>query len=404
MIPKHGFWRSLRKLAVRLVQFFKHSPKGLYNLDFRSQKKSALERHALISYLTYPFLISRDSPDFFRHQQTLCAIEMVRMLNDLGYLVDVIDFRDIQFKSKTEYDLFIGHGGINYEYISRQLTKRTIQIYFSTGIYWKGWNIREARRICDTAERRGYLLSPDRVIKESEEFANQSADGIICLGNQAAVETYHQFRNVIGINNFVFPGTKISLEEKDFESGRQHFLFFSGPGNIHKGLDLLLEAFNGTDLHLHICQQIDERFAVVYHQELTESPNIHLYGKIPLRSPEFERLTCLCNFSITATCAEGQPGAVLECMARGLIPVLPVSANIDLGEFGFLLPDCKIETIKKMMCSVSQMPVDECRKRSYLTMQIARNEYSLEQYKYKFKDAVLRIVTSSKIRYSGNSV
>ncbi len=400
MVGKQIFLGEVRKWRAKLARVIKHSPKSLYNLDLRAQKEPALARHALISYITYPFLIPQNSPELLRHQQTLCAIEMVRVLNSLGYLVDVIDFRNIHFIPKTDYDLFIGHGGVNFEYISRQLIEKAVKIYFSTGIYWKEWNIREARRLNEFTIRRGYLLPPDRGIKESEEFANQSADGIICLGNQAAVETYQNFQNVICIHNFVFPGTKALLEDKDFESGRRHFLFFSGPGNIHKGLDVLLEAFAGSEFHLHICQHIDERFAVVYHQELTGSLNIHVYGSINLRSPEFERLTSLCNFTITATCAEGQPGAVLECMACGLIPILPEGANIDLDNFGIPLQDCRIGTIRSAIAQAASLSAGECRQRSLFTAEAVQQSYSQEGFRRSFSSAAQEII--AKVRPNPN--
>lgn len=169
-------------------------------------------------------------------------------------------------------------------------------------------NARITRRFSELALRRGYLLPQERFIKYDEEYANRTADGIICLGNQKAVETYAQFPKVIGINNAIYPTNSERWRDKNYEEGRKHFLFFSGRGNIHKGLDVLLEAFAETDLHLHICQHMQPDFMYLYRSELSELANIHLYEFTKMRSKKFDELISRCNWTISATCAEGQPG------------------------------------------------------------------------------------------------
>jgi glycosyltransferase involved in cell wall biosynthesis len=348
---------------------------------------------ALVSYLVTPLLPASKKRDQMVFSNLGIAQYIPRALNELGYEVDVVPWDDMEWLPQQHYDIYVGHGGINFEHISRSLPKETVQIYFSTGIYWREFNIREARRIYNLALRRGYLLTPDRAIKFSEEFANQTAAGIICLGNQNAIESYGQFPLVIGINNAVYNIDFTGLADKDFNCGRQHFLFFSGGGNIHKGLDLLLEAFAGTDLHLHICQTLDPAFAKIYKDELTRNTNIHIYGTIPMRSTAYEALVTQCNWVISATCAEGQPGATLECMGYGLIPVLSSSDNIDLEDFGIFLPLDNIDEIRKVILHAAKMDTDECEKRAILTAAAIREKYSPEKFNINFKNAVQKIVS-----------
>ena len=321
-----------------------------------------------------------------------------KALNELGYEVDIMRYNDLQSKPSGKYDLFVGHMGLNFEQISRQLPPETIRIYFSTSLYWRECNVREAGRIYDLAVRRGYVLPPDRTILQSEDYANCVADGIICLGNQDATGTYSQFPCVIGINNAAYPVTWHGWKDKDYEQGRRHFLFFSGGGSIHKGLDLLLEAFAGTELHLHVCQHIGARFGEVYRHELTECPNIHMHGYIPMRSVSFEALALQCNWVISATCGEGQPGAVIECMAHGLVPVLPAAANIDLGHLGILLPDCTIDTIRRVTLDGALMSPTECCERSLATHKLTGDIYTPERFTEGFKSAVSAIVERASTR------
>lgn len=361
-------------------------------LDFNEFCAGSPAKRALLSYLVSPLLPPRDKRDRTVFSNLGIAQQIPQALNELGYTVDIIQFDSKGWKLSKRYDLFIGHGGVNFEDLLCQLPKESVRIYFSTGIYWKEMNIREARRLFDLALRRGYLLLPDRTIRHSEERATRDSDGIICLGNTGATDSYRDFPLVIGINNAAYPVTWSDWKTKDFAKGRQHFLFFSGGGNVHKGLDLIVEAFVGTDLHLHICQRISEDFASAYSRELREYPHIHVYGPVIMRSPQFESLAQLCNWVISATCAEGQPGAIIECMGHGLIPVLPESANIDLDDFGIRLQECTIGHIRETALETAQMSISECKKRSQLTLDTVRLAYTPERFNRSLKAAVQRIV------------
>ncbi|MBN1106649.1 MAG: glycosyltransferase [Deltaproteobacteria bacterium] len=353
-------------------------------------------KRALLSYLVTPLLPPSALRDRTAFSNLGLAQQIPRALNELGYVVDIIRYDALDLRVSGRYDLFLGHGGINFEQISRQLSQDTKRIYFSTGVYWKEMNIRLAGRLYDLALRRGHLLHPDRKIEWSEEFATRTADGIICLGSQATVNTYAGFPLVLAINNATYPVTWPGWRAKDYDLGRDHFLFFSGPGNVHKGLDLLLEAFCGTKLHLHICQGIDPLFAGAYHHELTDFPNIHLYGHLPMRSRQFESLVDRCNWVISATCAEGQPGSVIECMGYGLIPILPESASLDIAEFGLQLNDCHVNTIQCAILEASKLSVSKCRERSRMAMDKVSAEYSPDHFIASFKSRVQRILTEAQ--------
>jgi hypothetical protein len=386
--------RGLRN-ALQVAKDALHPvPKAL--VDFKEFSAPGPTKRALVSYLVSPLLMPKRKRDRTVFSNFGIAQQVPQVLNQLGYIVDIVRYDLKGWKISERYDLFLGHGGINFEEIIEKLPKETVSIYFSTGIYWKEWNIREAKRLYDLTLRRGCILPPDRPIRQSEEFANRRADGIICLGNEAAVSTYSDFPLVIGINNATYPIAWTGWNTKDYRRGCQHFLFFSGDGNVHKGLDLLLEAFAGTDLQLHICQSIDSEFAALYRYELMESDNIHLHGRLPMRSEQFESLARLCNWAITATCAEGQPGAIIECMGYGLIPILPDSANIDLSELGVRITDCSVETIRKTCLRLAQTSAEDCRRKSIQVAEVVKKDYSPEHFNKTLAAAIQEIIDRSR--------
>ena len=380
-----AFTRRLAGLATgRIIQ------------DYEEFCKEKPTRRALLSYLVLPLLPPPALRDRVKFSNRGIAQEFPRVLNELGYSVDIVNYDNRAWLPGRPYDLFIGHGGINFEPISRCLPARTVRIYFATGIYWRVWNTNISSRAQDMLSRRGVSLVNYRAIEHYEESALDNSDGIICLGNRTAVKTYSKFPNVIGINNAVFPIEWEGWSRKDFNKGRHHFLFFSGRGNVMKGLDLLLESFVGGDLHLHVCQHLEGDFMKAYRKELTASLNIHVHGFVKMRSKAFRDLAMQCDWVISPTCAEGQPGAILECMAHGLIPILSEEANIDVGKRGVLLPDCRIDTIRSTISRVSKMEEAAIRKTTDEVVEETRRSYSAEKFRTDLRLAICRLTDISR--------
>lgn len=366
----------------------------IYNYKEYLENKETPKR-ALLSYLVDPLHHPPNKRNRTMFSNLGIAQYIPRALNELGFIVDIANYDDIKFVPKKRYDLFIGHGGYNFENVASKLSLEIPRIYFSTGIYWKTWNAREKERFDALLKRRGVKLPFDRFISASEEYANRQADGIICLGNEYARQTYKDFPLVLNINNAVFP-VEYNVKFKDFKYGRNHFLFFSGSGNVHKGLDLLLEAFSKLNKHLYICQLIEPEFDKIYKKELYGYPNIHFIGFIKLRSKKFYELASKCNFVIHPTCAEGQPGSVLECMAHGLIPILSKEAKTDVKNFGVILKENTIEEITNVVNEISQKPIEWFKEKSELVLKEIAENYTPERFLENMKNAIQTIIQVKK--------
>ena len=352
------------------------------------------EKMALVSYLVEPLLPSQGKRDTSTFSNAGIAQYIPRALNELGYTVDIINYDNKRFVPNKKYDLFIGHGGINFETIVKKLDDACITIYFSTGTYWKEWNRVEKERLDALQKRRGVTLPADRQIEQDEEYANVNSDGIICLGNDHAKKTYDKYSHVINVNNAVYSDTYIP-SNKNFNTSRNNFLFFNGRGNVHKGLDLLLEAFTTqTEQHLYVRQNIESDFFKAYEKELTEYSNIHIVPYLEKPSKEFFSLMDTCNFVISPTCAEGQPGSIIECMAHGLIPILSKEANIDTKDFGITLTENSVNEIIQTIKIVSEKPTEWHKSMSNLTINEIQNNYLPEHFLKNMNTAIHEIVKS----------
>ena len=356
-----------------------------------------MKKNALLSYVTAPFKQGASST-LFTHAGV--SKLMVRALHELGYAVDVIEWSNTVFTPQKEYQLFIGHAGRNFERITEKLTQSCPKIYFSTGTYWQEHNRAEKARFDALEQRRGLRLPYDRWINDSEERANEIADGIICLGNQVAKASYQKFPVVYCLNNATYPAGGGLLAKKDHESGRRNFLFLSSEGNVHKGLDLLLETFSSPEMQgvaeLTVCQKLRPDFHALYRRELENTPNIHFVGHLDLQSALFQEIALKCSFIIHPSCAEGQPGAVLDAMRYGLIPVLTRENHIDIENCGFLIPD-SIPRIAAEVHRLSHLPIEECQHFAEKARETVLVDFSEERFFQNMKNSIQSITALASV-------
>jgi len=264
--------------------------------------------------------------------------------------------------------------------------------YFSTGCYWKFHNERELARFAALRRRRGVGLPPDRFIRNSEEGALLAADGVIGIGNDFTRKTYAGFSPIIMLNGTSLSDDYYERHDKDFEKRREHFLYFAGGGPVHKGLDLLLEAFVGLEQHLWICSRIDQLFAVVYSDELHSCSNIHLVGWVQPRSAKFYELMNTCNYVILPSCSEGQAHSVVECMNQGLIPVVSHATGLDVDGYGVILDACTIEEIARVVPMLSSHSAAWCKETSLKARRAATCDFSECVFANSMKKALQRMI------------
>ncbi len=386
-------WRQANGLMHNISILF---PKRLYGMDLRPDKAELLKKRALLSYIVHPFGISEDNPRFYRHINIWRAPEIVTILNELEYLVDVVGYKDEKFVPTNNYDLFIGHGGFNFTKIAGKLPQNTIKIYFTTNCYWIFSNQQNSARCEALRERRGMKLPVDRFLNPGEEGALLVADGVIGIGSDFSRRTYEHFSPVIMFNNTALFDDYYEHHNKDFEKGKQHFLYFAGQGNVRKGLDLLLEAFVDLKQHLWICSSIDSKFMEVYFNELHNYSNIHLVGLIQPRSAKFYEIMDTCNYVILPSCSEGQPHSVIECMNQGLIPIVSPACNIDVEGYGMMLNTCTIEEIEKVVLKCAALSTSQCKVISAKTREAIRNSFSVNSFYNNMKNALLQLIITQK--------
>ena len=361
----------------------------LYNVN-RARKRDKPMR-ALLAYTVSPFL--GDRPPAW-HTNQWRSIELVRMLDELGYVVDVMDHNDFRSPIKHDYDLLIGFG--RAEELAKHLPREVVKIRLATGSEANFHNQRERERIEEVNQRRGCNLEVVRRNPDQSELIRYF-DAIACLGNAVTAATYRPYfdKEIYCFNNHGYDQWMGLPEGKDFEEARRNFLFFGGRGQVLLGLDLLLEVFaNRPDLNLFVCGPFEreKEFVKCYRKELFETPNIFPVGWVSVAGEDYLELVKRCSTVIVPICSGASTGGVVVCMGYGLIPVVTREAGIDTDDFGITLPSYKMADIEKAVDWISTQPADWHEETARKVLSATRQDFSQAAFSRQFREILCTVL------------
>ncbi|MEW5957809.1 MAG: glycosyltransferase [Chloroflexota bacterium] len=380
----------VRRLAASVIRF--RDERILYNVNRAPQTASS--RRALLAYIIRPFRLKPESEEFVAHQNNWAAMEIARLLGELGYIVDVINWNNHTTPIRYNYDLVIGFG--RAEELARELPSSTVKIFLSTGSQVNFTRQRLSERLADIRRWRGCELQPVRTAPDRAEYLPYF-DAIAAIGNTVTVETYRPYFSgkIYTWNNHGYDQWIGIPPGKNFEESRRNFLYFASSGQVLVGLDLVLEVFaKRPHLRLFVCgpfaQETD--FVQCFYKELYETPNIMPVGWVVVGSEKYFELTRQCGMTIFPICAGGSPGSVITCMSQGLIPVVSKEAGMDTNDFGITLPSIRIEDIKQAVDWISNQPAEWHEATNHKVLEASRRDFSQAAFTKRFHEILVSII------------
>jgi glycosyltransferase involved in cell wall biosynthesis len=349
----------------------------------------------LLSYLTEPFLPGfRSAVRTHTHYWEVARIAETFL--ELGYGVDVIRWNNQEFVPRRRYDVLVD-ARMNLERLAPLLGPECLKIMHCDTAHWLFHMSAQYRRLVALRERRGVSLLPEKTVAPNRGI--EHADCATILGNAFTLGTYGYAAKPM------HPIPLSALTEypwqdaKDFDACRHRFLWFGSGGLVHKGLDLVLEAFAGTpEYHLTVCGPIsaEPEFVKVYERELYHTPNIRTLGWLDATGPEFTRLARETLGLVYPSCSEGSSGAVVTCLHAGLLPIVSYESgvNVDPG-WGVVLRQAAIEEIRVAVRSVSDRPAAQLREMARGAWEFARQNHTRERFAAEY-GRVLRIILGER--------
>lgn len=355
-----------------------------------------------------PFFMRKESSQFINHQSNWKTIAMSEVFASLGYKVDYYptsgppDAPD----DLSPYDVVFGWNcRPQFTGVLGDLPDETLTILYTSEMHWEYQNSKEIERLRDVYQRRGVEIEPKRQVPECR--CSNDVDAMIALGNDFTVASYEDYVRadlpVYTVPNAGFDFISPTFEDRDYESARRNFLWFGGSGVVLKGLDLVLEVFSELDdIHLYICgpTTANSDFVRAYETELFEADNIHNIGWVNIRSDEFDRISKRCAYLIYPSASEvAFPGAVINTMRRGIVPVATQTCIGEAGDWGCTLESTEIDTIRHTVRDLALQNPENIKQMSKRAFKKVDSDHSHTAYRRALTAALVDILRTADLHY-----
>jgi len=362
-------------------------------------------KKALVYYKTSPFFISRRH--FIAHSNNREIVAMVEELNRAGYLVDLVDrganWNQVQSLLANSYDIFIANAaGNSAPLLSRILgvLKSSVRVFYAAGpekeISYK-WTL---ARHEEFRRRTGCSCTPRRLVRDFEGSYLDGFDFIFYLGEPR----YERYSDKANLPMIVLPSALDHVKSLPAESlgrkSKSRFVYIGGSGHIAKGLDLVLEAFDGLEsLRLEIFASTDELdFWECYRPLLDRNPQIKLRGFRSVQSKEFLDATASAMFLVFPSASEANATSVLAGLRRGLIPLVTKGvAPFEIEEIGFIFRNHSVETIRDEIISKAALEDTELMRRGAQCLELG-NSYTEHHFRVAFANGLAKCEVAGQIR------
>ncbi len=288
---------------------------------------------ALLSYLPDAVSMKDSDPRMKSHSNWWECREIARILCDLGYNVEAMSARDTTTLPSRKYDLIVDQAR-NIQRLAPYQKPSTKYVLLLTGSHYS-WSIEaERRRVMAFEKTHGvryalrYGSMPTALLDKSLEIA----DIAMSIGNATTLSTYPEWARKKCVQ---IPVTSSFCPfHKTYRSLNRSFLFFSGPCNVLKGLDLALDAFlRHPEWTLHVVgRQLSERDFMAAYSDIGKAGNIRFHGFMAPDSEAFGRLIDECDAFLAPTCTEGASTSAILLCAAGMFPIASDRVGIDFPD------------------------------------------------------------------------
>jgi hypothetical protein len=386
------FYRNARGLKHAMIRAY-----GPMNRVIRLAPEKQTNGRVLISYYLEPYLldsakpIPRDHPYYWHASYWECT-EMARSFIESGYAVDVISWRNNWFIPSDRYEIFLDNK-YNMQRLAPLLPKECLKIFHIDSAHILFHNAAECQRLLAVQRRRGVTLQSRRF--EPPNLGIEHADCATVYGNRFTQDTFSYAGKSMYHVPLSIPFLYPWPEAKDFGVCRRRFMWLGSGGLVHKGLDLVLEAFAGMpEFHLTVCGPVsnEKDFEQAYGRELYSLPNIKTAGWVDIASPQFIDMMRTCVGLVYPSCSEGGGGSALAALGGGLIPILSYESSVDVHDFGVILTSSSVSEIRKVVTALASLPAAELHTMARKGWEYARENHSRDCFAREWRRVVSAIL------------
>ncbi|MCU0440316.1 MAG: glycosyltransferase [Raineya sp.] len=384
------FLNLLRKIKRRV---FNPKPKKKV---LKNYFQKTYTQKALLSYITEPFVKGVQ----YKHTNHNEVVVIAKILDKLNYQVDIIDFDNNNCTVPYhQYKLIIGCGRPLEQAFYEINLQKTCVVLYGTGIHNFTNNQSSLKRVYENyLKTNALMINSARFVEEMWSLQNNFSDAAIVLGNEYVANSFRAYNTRTPF--YPIPASfhqVLNFEDihRNITEAQKHFLWFGSNGLIHKGLDLLLEVFSQRqDIYLHICgaNTWEKDFFEVY-QGHFNYPNIFNHGFINIHTVEFKNILEKCAFVIFPSTGEGGCASVVTAMGNGgTIPIITQECGLDVENFGIMIEDLSIPSIKNAIETALKLAPSEIQERMEKTYNFVSKVHSVKEYEMNMERHLKKIL------------
>ncbi len=318
------------------------------------------------------------------------SLGMAKAINKAGYIVTVVDRKSI-YNVKKKYNLFIGAfntGGFNnFYHILHQLKKDTKVVGLSTGANPNSMKKEfEKRKKMFLKRNKIHLNHMTRYSSINFNHIRNKLNYLIYFGykNGFVFKSYKNFKNKIDIQPCISDNIKVKNKTIG-PNTLKNFIYYSGSGFLHKGLDLLIEFFiKNPQLKLFICSASNEKQFLKFYN-LNKFQNIKYEGNVKEDSKKARNIFKKCGFIISMNCSGGGSAALAVGRRYGLIPVVWKNEDCNPKACFFINQESYVG-MKKTIIKVTKI-----NKKKYLLLSKKNQKISNENTSYSYNNKLFKI-------------
>lgn len=372
------------------------TPKTIRNIGQRSLPLNS--KRAAVIYVIEPivYYVSgklESYPHLNSHSMMWESVEIVRVLNEFGYIVDYFDcFLSSLSADWEKYDLIIDERN-NLKDIPCLSGQR--KVFYATGGHWLFQNISELNRISEFHRRNNIYVPPRRQTPAIDSDLN--CDYLTYLGTDFQEKQFsnHPHKCQLNISAFV----PHEIVRKDASTARENYIWIGSSGTIHKGLDLAVEAFCKMKRpRLYIFGRLErEQEVKLWLDSVTEkNKNIIYCGYGDVTSSTFSEVANNCIGVIGSSCSEGGGGAVCQVLHFGLIPIVTRNNTVRAEHLGYILRNNDdtqdiIDSIVESVQNIMSLSDKQLQSKSNDVRDFALEFHTRESYSNSFRQFIASI-------------
>lgn len=380
--------RTIRNIAKRTIKKIRPTiDQSLY-----ISKVSNKAPWILVAYIPEVFYHKHDIAYLNGHQNKKEALRMVPIFNSLGYNVYVRHFDYSGELPDIDVRILFGHAPL-VDRASKKWPNAYVVMY-ATGCLFTHQNAQEQYMTDLVNKNLGTNFPLERLVPPYNTHI--IADKILLIGSNYTIETFpEEVRHKITLihqssqaKQLIFPIQYAKENE---------FFFMASSGNLLRGVPLLIDFFSSRlDKTLHIVGPIEHYLAYI-EEDLPQ--NIVLHGHIDVNSETMASIMKRCNFIVYPTGSDGIPGAVINSMKNGLIPIVSKWGAFDeINEYGYLMKNWDVQSIAAGIQWADSLSKEQCLELKKKCSEFVKSQYNIENFAKEF-EAFFREVTEDAFSY-----